>query len=218
LALNPTITTEAPPDAQSVTIEPADTTITYTIAVDWITVDDILTYVGPEQGTHHTWQVKQVFSEPVRATDGTTTFRLSRSAPLSAASSATFISPPRLEMPADGDLVPDPTAVSFAFHASPGADDFILQVSFDSQFLPGLTRNRVLTNLAGTHSPSQLLQFTENLTDLLGSLGSGTAIHWRIGNRWRGDTTAPLPYPSIGKAPADAFRYVFSESRSVTIQ
>jgi hypothetical protein len=162
--------------------------------------------------------VKQVFSEPVRATDGTTTFRLSRSAPLSAASSATFISPPRLEMPADGDLVPDPTAVPMAFHASPGADDFILQVSFDSQFLPGLTRNRVLTNLAGTHSPSQLLQFTENLTDLLGSLGSGTQIHWRIGNRWRGDTTAPLPYPSIGKAPADAFRYVFSEERTLTIQ
>jgi hypothetical protein len=76
----------------------------------------------------------------------------------------------------------------------------------------------VLTNLAGTHSPSQLLQFTENLTDLLGSLGSGTQIHWRIGNRWRGDTTDPLPYPQIGKAPADAFRYVFSEQRSVTIQ
>jgi len=75
-----------------------------------------------------------------------------------------------------------------------------------------------LTNLAGTHSPSQLLQFTENLTDLLGSLGSGTHILWRIGNRWRGDTTDPLPYPMIGKAPADNYRYVFSESRALTIQ
>jgi len=218
LALNPTISTADPPAAQAVTIEPADTTITYTIAVDWTTVDSVLTYVGPKQGTHHTWQVKQIFSEPVRDTDGNTTFRLSRSAPLSAISSATYISPPRLEIPADGDLVPDPTAVTFAFHAAPGADDFILQVSFDSQFLPATTRSRVLTNLAGTHSPSQLLQFTENLTDLLGSLGSGTHILWRIGNRWRGDTTDPLPYPMIGKAPADNYRYVFSESRALTIQ
>jgi hypothetical protein len=162
--------------------------------------------------------MRQVFSEPKRNTDGTTTFRLNRTGPLSAVSVATYVSPPRLEMPANGDLVPDPTAVPMAFHASPGTDEFILQVSFDSQFLPGLTRNRVLTNLAGTHSPSQLLQFTENLTDLLGSLGSGTQIHWRIGNRWRGDTIDPIPYPLIGKPPADAFRYVRSEERTLTIQ
>ncbi len=202
----------------------APTKITYTLPSDF--VDKVITvgttnvtviiYLGPRGGEHHNYQVRKITSQRTGSL-AEQNFEIVRESLLSREVIATFIGPPPLELPADGELVADPTAVIFAFHPVPGADDFILQVSLDSLFTPGATVSDNLTNLDAPQDPAVLLLVTKDLTTLLGSLPAGTRVFWRVGARYRGDSTMPLPYPAIGRAPADSFRYVFSRARNVVI-
>jgi hypothetical protein len=174
-----------------------------------------LVWIGLYGGEHHVYQVKKVFSRRYQLADGTFQWEISRASLPGRAVVATLIGPSTLQMPANNELVTDATAVTFGFNPSFNVDDFILQVSLDSQFSRNVTGNDNLTLLDGTHSTSELLLTTLNLEGLLGSLPSGTTVFWRIGARWRGDTFMPLPYPLVGKAPPDAYRYVFSETRQL---
>jgi len=199
----------------------APTSITYTLPGDWVQKDftvgeetvTVLMYAGPPPGTHHTYQVRKVTSQRLGAITADQAYEIVRETLPGRPVIATFVGPPPLVQPANGDIVSDPTAVIFGFYTVPGADDYILQVSLDSQFAAGATVNDNLTNLDGILNPAMLQLITKDLVSMLGSLPSGTAVFWRVGARWRGDTTMPLPYPMIGKAPSDPFRYVFSSAR-----
>jgi len=204
----------------------APTSIVYSCYTDWVgkeyeigdeTVEFII-YVGPSGGTHRSYLVRKLTSQRLGTVSTAQAYEIVRETPEGRPAVATFVGPPQLSLPPSEDLVADPTAVTFGFNGVPGADDYIFQASLDSQFAPSATVSDNLTNIDGIHSPSQLLLFTKDLTTMLGSLPSGTTVFWRVGARWRGDTTPPFPYPMVGKMPSDSFRYVFSDSRRMSIQ
>jgi len=174
-------------------------------------------WLGPAGGSRHVYQVRKVVSRRYQLADGTFQWEIVRETLPGRSVVVTFVAPPELQLPAPNELVADPTAVTFGFNPPPGVDDFILQVSLGSQFLKGSTGVDNLTLLDGLHSSSELLLTTKNLESLVGSLPSGTTVFWRVGARWLGDTTMPMPYPKVGKAPTDPYRYVFSEPRQIVM-
>jgi hypothetical protein len=199
------------------------TTLSYFIGGDFVqkTYADNNTYavyVGHYGGQHHVYQVRKVVSRRYQTITGDYLWELYRTTLPGRAVTATLVGLPALQFPLNDEAVADPTSVSFGFNPPPGVDDYIFQVSLDSQFASSATKFDNLTLLDGIHAPTDLLTITENLVTLLGSLPTGTNVFWRIGSRWRGDTTMPQNYPQIGKTPSDSYRYVFSETRQLEIQ
>jgi hypothetical protein len=208
-----------PPQASTPTGNGTDE-LFYHLRGDWYTDTDLdfTPYVGPVDGSRHTYQVRKVTVEPIQNPDGSRDYVHIRGASIGKTYTVTYVASLLLEMPSNGEPIADPTSVTFGFHGALGADDYILQVSRDSQFTTGSTVSDPLTNIDAPHLPAELIMTTKDLTTMLGALPSGTTIFWRVGARYRGDTVMPLPYP-LGDAPtSDNYRYVFSETRYVNVQ
>jgi len=174
--------------------------------------------IRPVAGRHHTYTIQRVaryaYLLPANPpSSAVPAYKIKLYSPFSAiAGPATAIVPPVLVSPVANAAALNPSAVEFKFNTSDGADEYVIQVSRDTQFRPENTATTapMLGLFPGGQAKSQIVD--------VGSLfpGVGTQVlWWRAGARFIGDQAPPRIQPGWSRTQ-DA-GHVWSEATAFTI-
>jgi hypothetical protein len=133
-----------------------------------------------------------------------------------AAGPATALIPAELVSPVEGASLPDLSSVDFTFLATQGADEYVLQVSRNGQFLDAETVDYAIM-------PGFLSAGTERhlvVTDLGSQLPmptGGGSLSWRVGVRNSGDQLRPRLTPGVDDLKPQDRGYVWSTRESFLV-
>lgn len=134
---------------------------------------------------------------------------------MAGSSAATALDPPELTAPAPGAEVIDLAEVIFTWSAVDTADEYVLQISRDSLFMPVNTKTFTIN---GAFPKGTSLTQTVNVAAIFPppSGGGVLTLHWRVGARNTQDPSPPRTDPALFQTFPQHQGYVWSNPGNST--